>query len=100
MWLSFSESDIKLVKAALAKKGDKYSRVISDRIDEQIKRLKDLQPYCEAAMEHYQEESLEIDDDAVVSKGDDDGAYVMAWTWVRDSELKTTKRARRLATKK
>lgn len=32
------------------------------------------------------EGELEIDDNAVVSKGDDDGAYVEAWAWVPDDE--------------
>ena len=31
---------------------------------------------------HHRDGELEIDDDAVVSRGDDDGAYVQAWVWV------------------
>jgi len=34
------------------------------------------------------EGELEVDDNAVVSFGDDDGAYVQAWLWVGDIEAK------------
>jgi len=32
------------------------------------------------------EGELEVDDDAVVSLSDDDGAYVQTWTWISDVE--------------
>ena len=48
-------------------------------------RLSDRQ-YRELATEQYHRDgSVEIDDNAVVSNGDDDGAYVAAWVWVYDS---------------
>lgn len=34
------------------------------------------------ALEMCNEGTLEIDDPAVISEGDDNGAYVMAWLWV------------------
>jgi hypothetical protein len=49
-----------------------------------------LQAYRAAAMRHYRGGELEIDPGAVVSKGDDPGAYVMAWLWIDDSELAPT----------
>jgi hypothetical protein len=39
-------------------------------------------PYVAAAQRMAKEGEIEVDDPAVVSKGDDDGAYVMAWMWV------------------
>lgn len=39
-------------------------------------------PYVAAARDQAREGELEIDDRAMVSKGDDDGAYVSAWLWV------------------
>lgn len=41
------------------------------------------------ARKHEREGEIEIDDDAVVSEGDDNGAYVQAWIWVSfyDTEL-------------
>ena len=39
-----------------------------------------------AKAKHHKEGSVEIDDDALVSVGDDPGAYVQAWIWVEDSE--------------
>lgn len=45
-------------------------------------------PYREYAKEHLDDDGeLEIDDDAVVSLGADDGAYVEAWVWVSDDDL-------------
>lgn len=39
--------------------------------------------------DHCKDGVIEIDDDAVVSEGDDNGAYVQAWVWVSfaDTEL-------------
>lgn len=45
------------------------------------------QAYRELARSQYQDDgSIEIDDDAVVSKSGADGAYVQAWVWVADSD--------------
>lgn len=35
---------------------------------------------------HEREGELEIDDEPVVSRGEDAGAYVQAWIWVADPE--------------
>ncbi len=43
--------------------------------------------YREAASRQARDGELEIDAGAVVSKGDDPGAYVMAWLWIDDDEL-------------
>lgn len=41
--------------------------------------------YIALAREEYQRDGeIEIDDDAVISRGDDPGAYVQAWVWVYD----------------
>lgn len=43
--------------------------------------------YIEAAREyHHSEGDLEIEPDALVSTSEDNGAYVMAWQWVSNSE--------------
>ena len=39
-------------------------------------------PYVAAAQQMASEGKFEVDEPAVVSKGDDDGAYVMGWMWV------------------
>lgn len=47
-----------------------------------------VQAYREAARECHQEDGvLEVDDDAVISFGDDPGAYVQAWVWVSEEDL-------------
>ena len=39
------------------------------------------------AKEMYQQEGeIEVDNDALISRGDDEGAYVEAWVWVPDDE--------------
>lgn len=43
--------------------------------------------YRQAAQDQAVGGELEVDDWAVISAGDDDGAYVMAWLWVPDDEL-------------
>ena len=48
-----------------------------------------LEKYRIAAKNQQCDGELEIDPGAVVSKGGDPGAYVMAWLWIDDSELPT-----------
>jgi hypothetical protein len=44
--------------------------------------------YREAAREHYCDGTpVDVDDDAIVSRGSDSGAYVAAWVWVADDDL-------------
>lgn len=46
-----------------------------------------IEAYRRAAREnHYRDGELEIDGNAVVSLGDDPGAYVQAWVWVTAAE--------------
>jgi len=52
--------------------------------------------YREAAKKQYQKEGMvEIDDNAKISRGDDDGAYVQAWVWVYTSEVTKKKGAKK-----
>lgn len=47
------------------------------------------EPYRRYANEHLDKDGeLEFDDDAAVSLGADEGAYVMAWVWVSDDDLR------------
>lgn len=54
----------------------------------QILGRDDSDPYVAAARNHslLSEGTLEVDDIAVVSEGDDPGAYVSAWLWVSDED--------------
>ncbi len=45
-----------------------------------------LNTYRHAARRLAHSGELEIDPGAVVSKGDDPGAYVMAWLWISDAD--------------
>jgi hypothetical protein len=44
-----------------------------------------------AIMLHHKDGEVEIDDDAKVSRGEDPGAYVQAWVWVYDDDVKEMK---------
>jgi len=58
------------------------------RIRDALTALDDpeLAPYRAAAAEQSSDGELEIDPGAVVSKGGDRGAYVMAWIWISDED--------------
>lgn len=43
---------------------------------QRVARIRDL------AKEHESEGDLELDEDAIVSEGDDNGAYVQMWKWI------------------
>ena len=49
----------------------------------------ELLGYRRAAAKHAREGELEINHNAVVLKGEDAGAYVMAWLWIDADELAT-----------
>lgn len=46
----------------------------------------DDEPYVAAAIKKQHDSELEVDLPAVVSRGADDGAYVMAWVWVSNED--------------
>jgi hypothetical protein len=70
-------SDLDSIKAGSELHQRAAAQIAQDTLEpHQIKYLK-------YAMEHLHEDGdLEFDDDAAVSLGDDDGAYVMCWKWV------------------
>lgn len=87
MWHNLTKGDIELIKVALEGKGAAFDRIIKD-FDDTIAEQEgpDAVKYREAASKLSKDGELEIDDGAVVSMGDDPGAYVMAWVWVPNEE--------------
>jgi hypothetical protein len=63
-----------------------------DTLAEELDPTPGAQAYVAAAKLHGKEGELEIDDNARVSKGDDDGAYVEAWIWVSDEDAELGER--------
>lgn len=49
--------------------------------------ITDDQYWKQAKKQYEQEGSIEIDDLAEVSRGEDSGAYVQAWVWVSDDDI-------------
>jgi hypothetical protein len=61
----------------------------------ELERKPTPEEYRQAARAMYQDEgTLEIDDSALVSEGDEDGAYVQAWVWVSKSETEARRKGR------
>ncbi len=53
--------------------------------------MKTDKQYIDAARLQYESEGeVEFDDDARISHGDDPGAYVQAWVWVNDNQVRDT----------
>jgi ATP-dependent protease HslVU (ClpYQ) peptidase subunit len=96
MWINMSKSEIQKLKKYIALVGftstgaDVPLAQLRDKLDEALQDEKNpvLRAYRRRAKKLYKEGELEIDDDAVVSHGDDHGAYVMAWVWVEDEDEK------------
>jgi len=78
-----SQSNLVELERSLGKHHD-----LSRRIRDALTALDDpeLAPYRAAAFEQSSAGELEIDPGAVVSKGHDRGAYVMAWLWISDED--------------
>lgn len=60
-------------------------KLLCEPIDTPPVRTEDEEKYYQFAKDHFTcEGDPEIDDDAMVSKSDDGGAYVQAWLWVEN----------------
>lgn len=55
-------------------------QVIDDKSNEEL--FREDQIIALAKEKHEKEGAIEFDEDAVVSEGDDNGAYVTGWIWV------------------
>ena len=55
---------------------------------------KDKKYILQARRQYEKDGEIEIDDNAVVSRGDPDGAYVAAWVFVYKSDLEVTRRTK------
>jgi len=88
MWINVPGDDLKIALCHLRSCGP-AAEAIAKRIEESVANRKDpqLAEYVGAAIELFAKDGeLEVDDDAVVSKGGDAGAYVMCWRWVSDED--------------
>lgn len=87
MQMILHDGEIQILLKALKRTKDEglksvYNRVVAMAQGEED-RAEDYAKYRQAAKDTYQAEGItEIDDDAVISEGNDPGAYVMAWVWV------------------
>ena len=94
MWVNLSKEDIELVIKTLRRRGrddgdgiQALADNIQTKLDEEKENAEVYAKYRNAAHECFGDEGcLEFDDGAIVSIGDDDGAYVMGWRWVSADE--------------
>lgn len=59
---------------------------LEQAVAELLNDAEQKQRYRDLAKSYEVEGELEVDDDAIVSLGDDPGAYVQVWIWVPDPE--------------
>lgn len=71
---------------ALIAEGLEFSAALSIFTDHQKATKPHLSVYRDNAdsMSYVREGEVEVDDNAIVSKGDGAGAYVLGWVWVED----------------
>lgn len=83
MWVNLDKDQIDAIES-----GNKWVRgalATQLRAGEALQASPEMQAYRDAVRQS--DGALECDDGAVVSKGEDEGAYVMTWTWVSDEQL-------------
>lgn len=107
MWIHLDETQLGLVKdamLALAEGSDRDAALFwtselkeaRERLEQQARDYRAIagivgitvdpcDPHRQAAQKRANDD-LEIDDDAIVSAGDDPGAWVHAWIWITDEE--------------
>jgi hypothetical protein len=86
MWVQFSDEQATEAKAVLLAAG---RADLAQRFEhyEALERDPNTAAFRAGADREARDGELEVDlDDAVVSRGDDPGAYVMCWLWVSNSE--------------
>ena len=92
MWINLDVIEAARVMNALrSSKGDGPAEAadiaLAEKIEQAVTAIDPADPYVEAAVERWSRDGeIEIDEDAVVSRGDDPGAYVMGWLWVTNED--------------
>ena len=89
MWVQLDEEHVeRLMRIARAAGQRDVAEKLQHRLDVDAKDARSLTRYRGAAEAIYGNEGeFEFDDDAVVSGGTADGAYVMGWRWVDAGDL-------------
>lgn len=97
-YLHFTKEELTTLNALLfativtgmVKEQNTHLQALSEKIYDRIAEMND--PAIQARYQAYRdavvtsEGSIECDDGALVSEGDDPGAYVMTWTWVTNDQ--------------
>ena len=82
MWIQIDAKALNTVIAAL---NVTNNQELAKKLKEKTDEPRNAHLYRSAADDKLcRDGEVEVDEDAVVSKGEDDGAYVQAWLWVSD----------------
>lgn len=92
-YVHLEPEELGLLVAALSVLTIEPAKTLSAKLQKKIdlslnqRKIAIDEAYLAAAREHHHEDlTCEIDDKALVSKGEDPGAYVMAWVWVDNAQ--------------
>lgn len=94
MWINLEKEQLQLLRSAMIVTMPTHPEAVSivTKIDETFREAEEAGGWPAMAREIYGEDGkVEVDGDAVVSHGDDPGAYVMAWVWVTEDEMGISK---------
>lgn len=81
MWINVPNTTVERLIAVLAANGmGEFAKQIRETLEMERTHATEFMKYREAAPGEWAE--VEVDPDAVVSTGDDSGAYVMTWVFV------------------
>lgn len=84
MWVQLNEKEMRTVLAALRVTNNAE---LAKSIEKSVEDPENAQLYRSAIDDKLgRDGEIEFDDDAVVSKGDDAGAYVQGWLWISDED--------------
>lgn len=77
-WLNLSDDDLFHITTALPKIGARLHKMKMEDETPEAQKYRDAVPVSDG--------DLECDDGALVSRGDDPGAYVMCWKWIENEQ--------------
>lgn len=101
MWINLDDNEIHLIRRALSFWCESEKTIPASDGGETAKQMTALQASIEEAMEKVRanegsahraaaqdraNDNLQVDDDAIVSLGDDPGCWVHAWIWISDTK--------------
>lgn len=88
-WLQFTKDELYTLQYHMLAGTNPEALALREKIQERLDTMND--PEIMARWASYRDavatdDDLSVDADAVISEGNDGGAWVMSWTWITDGE--------------